>query len=94
MSRFGDTNTLGQQFRVQLNLQISDGCYQNATYESVRQLLLANFSNLPYLQHFHGFGMQLGIWTQNWIVESQVQANGCVTRFAGPSCWLAKNAWN
>ena len=75
ISRFGDTNTRRQQFRVQLNLQIPDGRNQNATYESVRERLLANFSNLPYFQvYFHGFGTQL--WYVNAKLDSGVQSTG------------------
>ena len=75
MTRFGDTPPRGQQFRVQLNLQIPDGCNQNTTYESVRQRLLANFSNLPYFQvYFHGFGTQL--WYLDAKLDSGVPSTG------------------
>ena len=76
MSCFACTNSSReQQFRVQLNLQISYGCNQNATYESVRQQLLANFSNLPYFEvYFHGFGTQL--WYLDTKVDSGVSSTG------------------
>jgi len=75
MSRFVDTPRREQQFRVQLNLKIPDGCKQNTTYGSVRQRLLANFSNLPYFQvYFHGFGTQL--WYLDAKLDSGVPSTG------------------
>ena len=69
MSHFGDmihhTNIRGQHFLVQLNLQIPDGCDQNATYESVRQQLLANFTIYRICKYiFTTLGCNFGIWRQ------------------------------
>ena len=84
ISRFGDTNTRMQQFRVQLNLQIPDGRNQNATYESVRERLLANFSNLPYFQvYFHGFGTHL------WYLDAKLDT----TVDSGPSEVPSTGKW-
>ena len=68
MSRFGDTNTpRPAAVPGSAKSVILDGCNQNATYESVRQRLFANFSNLPYYQvYFHGFGTQL------WYLDAKL----------------------
>ena len=48
---FPDDSRL-QKVRIQLNLQIQDGCSQNTLYCSLRQRLIESFKTVPLFQEF------------------------------------------
>ena len=75
MSMFENDDRL-RKVRIQLILQISEGCSQGTVYNSLRQKLEASFDRVPIFQlYFNGLGMQLwayGDWMPNWIMEQHL----------------------
>ena len=66
---FPDDSRL-QKVRIQLNLQIPDGCSQNTVYYSLRQRLIESFKTVPLFQvYFIGLGTQL--WTM-WTLDAKM----------------------
>ena len=66
-----------QKVRIQLILQIPEGCSQGAVYNSLRQKLEVSFNRVPIFQvYFNGLGTQL------WRLDAKLDNGAALTKKA------------
>ena len=75
MSPLADDRT--RKFRIQLRLQIPDGCSEGTLHKSLKQKLVSRFSNAPLFQvNIQGLG------TKIWILDAKLD-NGALSTTSG-----------
>ena len=66
-----------RKFRIQLRLQIPDGCSEDTLHKSLKQKLVSSFSNAPLFQvNIQGLG------TKIWILDAKLD-NGALSTTSG-----------
>ena len=73
----GLAHDTARKFRIQLRLQIPDGCSEDTLHKSLKQKLVSSFSNAPLFQvNIQGLG------TKIWILDAKLD-NGALSTTSG-----------